>query len=183
VNYLPGLALNYDPPALRISEVNHLHLAHPNSFSYFLSFLLYYCYTGGTQWHLQKFLQYIIVEVTPSIILFYPISPIPVIVSTCLIFPFSYMSTYFHHIQPPSHFPYIPHFIPILYGKIIHSSGFSLYHYLLPECGEHKKNLQVTLVVLPLNLWYEPQVHPTMSRGNHALFPNPWHRLELDEIY
>jgi hypothetical protein len=38
-----------------------------------------------------KFLQYTIVEFTPSIILMYPPPPIPGIVSTGL------MSTYFHH--------------------------------------------------------------------------------------
>jgi hypothetical protein len=35
-------------------------------------------------------------------------SPIPGIVSTGLIFPFTYTCTeYFYHIQPPTHFPYI----------------------------------------------------------------------------
>jgi hypothetical protein len=44
----------------------------------------------------------------PSIILLYPASPIPGVVSTGFIFPFSYVSTwYFHHIQPPSPFPCI----------------------------------------------------------------------------
>jgi hypothetical protein len=37
----------------------------------FSLFLLYYYCTGGTLWHLQKFLQYIIVEFTPFIILLY----------------------------------------------------------------------------------------------------------------
>jgi hypothetical protein len=34
----------------------------------FLFLLSYYCCTGDTLWHLQKFWQYIIVEFTPSII-------------------------------------------------------------------------------------------------------------------
>jgi hypothetical protein len=42
------------------------------------------------------------VEFTPSIILLYPPSPIPGIVSIGLIFPFSYMCTQnLHHIYPP----------------------------------------------------------------------------------
>jgi hypothetical protein len=39
-------------------------------FNLFILIFFYYCCTGGTMWHLQKCLQYIILEFTPSIILF-----------------------------------------------------------------------------------------------------------------
>jgi hypothetical protein len=53
-------------------------------------------------------LWHIIVEITPFIILLYPSSPIPVIVSTGLIFPFTYMYTqYLHHIHLPTPSPHI----------------------------------------------------------------------------
>jgi hypothetical protein len=45
-------------------------------------------------WHLQMCLQYALVKFTSS--------PLLRIVSTALIFPFSYMSTYFHHIHLPT---------------------------------------------------------------------------------
>jgi hypothetical protein len=52
----------------------------------------YYC-TGDKLWHLQKFLQYIIVEFTPPLFSIITPPPIPGIVSTGLIFTFSYMTT------------------------------------------------------------------------------------------
>jgi hypothetical protein len=43
--------------------------------SFFKGYVHYYCCcAGGTLWHLQKFLQYIINEFTPSIILLCPLS-------------------------------------------------------------------------------------------------------------
>jgi hypothetical protein len=61
--------------------------------------------------HLQKFLQsikYIITGFIPSPALLY--SPIPGIISTGIIFAFTYMCTqYLHHIHPPM---FCPHIIP-----------------------------------------------------------------------
>jgi hypothetical protein len=45
-------------------------------------------------------------EFNPFIILLFPSTPIPRIISTDLIF-FHYVHEYFHHIHPPSLFPYI----------------------------------------------------------------------------
>jgi hypothetical protein len=56
----------------------------------FPSLLSYYCCTGGIMRHLQKVLQYIIVGFT--IVLLILLSSIPRIVTTDIIFPFSYMS-------------------------------------------------------------------------------------------
>jgi hypothetical protein len=75
--------------------------------NFFFSLLYYHC-TVGTWWHLQKFLQYIIVKFTPSIIFLCLPSP-------CFWnsfhrphFSISYISThYFHHVHPLTPFPYI----------------------------------------------------------------------------
>jgi hypothetical protein len=71
-------------------------------------FFFFYCCAGATLWHLQNFLQYteyIIVDFTPSTTL---LSPVPGVVSTGLIFPFTYLCTqYLHHIHLPTPFPYL----------------------------------------------------------------------------
>jgi hypothetical protein len=75
----------------------------PISFIYLLFLLSSYCCFGGTLWHLPKFLQYIILEFTPSIILLYP--PLP---HSWNSFNMSYFSiSCFHYIHPPTPFPYI----------------------------------------------------------------------------
>jgi hypothetical protein len=58
---------------------------------------------GGTLWHSQRFLQcikYIILEFIPSTTLLYLPPPIPGMVSTGIIFAFTYMCTHFlYHIN------------------------------------------------------------------------------------
>jgi hypothetical protein len=74
-----------------------------------------YCCAGwDILWHLHRFLQYIkfvILEISPSTVLLYPYPPpIPGIVSTDIIFAFTYMCPHFlHHIHPPTSFPHHPH--------------------------------------------------------------------------
>jgi hypothetical protein len=67
----------------------------------------FYCCGENSLWYLQKLLQYmqwVIVELTPFIILYSP-SPIPGIVSTDLIFAFTYTSSQFlHYIHSPKYF-------------------------------------------------------------------------------
>jgi hypothetical protein len=70
---------------------------------FFFSFL-YYCCTEGTLQHLQKLLQYVIVEFAPSIIL-YPLSPHSWNSFNTSHFSFSYMCAQYFH--PPTPFPYI----------------------------------------------------------------------------
>jgi hypothetical protein len=53
------------------SNTRELHPVSRPSFLFFLSY--YYCRTGGTMWHLQKFLHYIIVEFTPPSFSFFSI--------------------------------------------------------------------------------------------------------------
>jgi hypothetical protein len=66
----------------------------PILFIFLFSIFFFYCCTGGILWHLHKFLWHIIVEFTPPSFSFIPRLPIPGIVSTGLIFPFSYITIF-----------------------------------------------------------------------------------------
>jgi hypothetical protein len=70
-----------------------------------------YCCTGGTLWHLQKFLQCILVIFTPPSFCFIHPSPFLEQSQQVSLFHFFKLSIqYFYHIHPPSPFPYIfPH--------------------------------------------------------------------------
>jgi hypothetical protein len=57
-------------------------------FKRFYFILFFYCCARGTLWHLQTCFQYIILEFTPSSILFHSPSPIPGIISTGVLFYF-----------------------------------------------------------------------------------------------
>jgi hypothetical protein len=75
-----------------------------NLFIYYPFFLLLLLHWGYT----VKFTK--LVEFNPSIILLYPTSPVPGIVSTGLTFPITYMCTqHFYHIHPPPSPPTGPH--------------------------------------------------------------------------
>jgi hypothetical protein len=80
---------------LTMYQIDHTWI-HPSTILLLFFKLSYYCCIGGTLWHLQKFLEYIIVEFTPSIILLYSPYPIRRIVSAGFIFHFP---TWVHNIS------------------------------------------------------------------------------------
>jgi hypothetical protein len=67
-----------------------------------------------------QYIKYLVLEFTPSTTLLYPFPHIPGIVSTDIIFPFTYMfPQYLHHIHPSMPFPHL----------------FLLYWYQPPQMG------------------------------------------------
>jgi hypothetical protein len=70
-----------------------------NKFSLFIVII----FEMGALWHLQKFLHHSWIHPLHYSSLSFP-TPIPGIVSAALIFPLSYINTYFHHIHPPTCF-------------------------------------------------------------------------------
>jgi hypothetical protein len=92
-------------------------------------------------WHLERFLQcfkYIILGFTPSTALLYSPPPIiPRIVSTGIIFAFTYMCTHFlHGIYPPTPFPH--HLPPPTGTNIPHPLGRTCSALLLSDFVEEK---------------------------------------------
>jgi hypothetical protein len=88
----------------------------PQQKNYFFNLILfllsYYCWLLLYWGYIVTFTKVLTTYhswIHPFIILFYsPSPPIPGMVLTVLIFPVSYMSTqHFHHIHPPTPFPYI----------------------------------------------------------------------------
>jgi hypothetical protein len=104
------------PPWTAINDamLNLVTLSFSNSFSFF-SFII--VLGEGTLWKLQRFLQCIkntILEFIPSTDLLYPPPPIPRIVSTGIVFTFTYIYIHFlYYILP---FTPFTHHMPALTG-------------------------------------------------------------------
>jgi hypothetical protein len=102
---------------------------HYYSYLFELINLFFYCCAGDTLCHLQRFLQCINISYLNSAPLpfFYPSPLILGIVSTGLIFLFTYMCTqHLHHIHPPTEFSSLPR-VPIpLTGPVLPSSSLIL---------------------------------------------------------